>query len=151
NRVRRDVGRGLRRTRRHRGPLGSPPASGPARRQGRKRMMPSLDEFVIPRVLLAIAVIVVVARVMGRLFARFRQPPVVGEIVGGILLGPTLLGLLPGHIDTVLFPEAIRGHLSVVANLGLVTFMFLVGLELDFSLLKGKARSAATISISSIV
>jgi Kef-type K+ transport system membrane component KefB len=113
--------------------------------------MPSLDEFVVPRVLLAMAVIVVVARLMGRLFARFHQPPVVGEIVGGILLGPTLLGLMPGHVDTVLFPEAIRGYLSVVANLGLVTFMFLVGLELDFSLLKGKARSAATISVSSIV
>ncbi len=109
-----------------------------------------IDEFVIPRVFIAIAVIIVVARLMGALFRRFRQPAVVGEIVGGILLGPTLLGQF-GTADETLFPLEIRPFLKVVANLGLIIFMFIVGLELDMKLIRGKERQAGVISLSSIV
>ncbi len=109
-----------------------------------------VDEFVIPRVFLAIAVIIVVARLMGALFRKLRQPAVVGEIVGGILLGPTLLGQF-GGADTELFPNEIRPFLKVVANLGLVIFMFIVGLELDLKLIRGKERQAGVISLTSIV
>ena len=56
-----------------------------------------LDEIAAV-VFIDIAIIIVVARFMGALFKRFRQPPVVGEIVGGIVLGPSLLGLFPGHL-----------------------------------------------------
>jgi Kef-type K+ transport system membrane component KefB len=111
----------------------------------------SVDEFVLPRTLVAIAVIIVVARLMGALFKQLRQPPVVGEIVGGILLGPTFLGLFPGDLDTLLFPEEIRDFLKVIANVGLVIFMFIVGLELDMKLIRGKERVAGIISISSIL
>jgi Kef-type K+ transport system membrane component KefB len=111
----------------------------------------SVDEFVIPRTLIAIALIIVVARLMGALFKRIRQPPVVGEIVGGILMGPTLLGLFPGDLDTELFPLAIRPFLKVIANVGLVIFMFIVGLELDMKLIRGKEKVAGIISISSII
>ena len=63
---------------------------------------------IIPFVFLDIAIVIVAARLMGRLFERFHQPAVIGEILGGILLGPTLLGLLPGELDAVLFPPDVR-------------------------------------------
>ena len=77
--------------------------------------------------------------------------PGVGEIIGGILLGPTLLGALPGHLDTHLFPTEIRPYLTVIANLGLIIFMFIVGLELDTTLIRGKERMAGVISVTSII
>jgi len=111
----------------------------------------SLSEHVIPRVFVAIAVVIVVARVMGVVARKLRQPPVVGEIIGGIALGPTLLGALPGGIDEMLFPTDIRPYLTVIANLGLIIFMFIVGLELDTTLIRGKERIAGVISLSSII
>ncbi len=93
-------------------------------------------------VFLDIALIVVVARLMGALFRRIRQPAVVGEIIAGILLGPTLLGAFPGQLDEKLFPLEARPYLKVVAELGLVIFMFIVGLELDLALIRGKERVA---------
>ena len=97
-----------------------------------------------------IAVIIVVARLMGALAKRIRQPAVVGEIIGGILLGPSLLGAFPGHLSTHLIPLAERPHLQVLADLGVVLFMFIVGLEVDLNLIKGRARLAATVSLTSI-
>jgi Kef-type K+ transport system membrane component KefB len=109
-----------------------------------------VEESLIARVFLAIAIVIAVARLMGVLAKLVRQPPVVGEIIGGILLGPTLLGAFPGELDELLFPSNIRGFLTVIANLGLVIFMFIVGLELDSALIKGKERIAGIISASSI-
>lgn len=109
------------------------------------------SEEIAAFVFLDIAVIIVVARIMGALFKRVRQPPVVGEIIGGILLGPTLLGALPGSLDTDLFPLEVRPHLGTVAQLGLIIFMFIVGMELDLALIRGKERVAAVISVSSIM
>jgi Kef-type K+ transport system membrane component KefB len=102
-------------------------------------------------VFLDIAVIVVVARLMGQLFRRLRQPAVVGEIIAGIALGPSLLGTLPGNLPVHLFPLDVRPFLRVVAQLGLIIFMFIVGLELDVALIRGKERVAATISLASVV
>jgi Kef-type K+ transport system membrane component KefB len=107
-------------------------------------------EEIAALVFLDIAVIVVVARLMGALFRRLRQPPVVGEILAGIALGPSLLGQLPGDLPSVLFPLDVRPYLSVIAQLGLVIFMFIVGLELDVALIRGKERAAATISLASV-
>lgn len=102
-------------------------------------------------VFIDIAVIVVVARLMGALFRRIRQPAVVGEILAGILLGPTLLGAFPGNLDGHLFPTDVRPFLNVIAQLGLIIFMFIVGMELDVKLIRGKERIAAVISLSSIL
>jgi Kef-type K+ transport system membrane component KefB len=102
-------------------------------------------------VFLDIAVIVVVARLTGMLFQKLRQPAVIGEILAGIALGPSLLGQLPGDLDTAVFPPDVRPYLRLVAQLGLIIFMFIVGLELDVSLIRGKERAAATISLSSVV
>jgi Kef-type K+ transport system membrane component KefB len=102
-------------------------------------------------VMLDIAVIIVVARLFGRLARLLRQPAVVGEIVAGIALGPSLLGLLPGDLDGHLFPPDVQPYLRVLAQLGLVLFMFIVGLELDVALIRGRGRHAAGISLASIV
>ncbi|MGH9012789.1 MAG: cation:proton antiporter, partial [Acidimicrobiia bacterium] len=107
-------------------------------------------EEIAAIVFIDIAVIMVVARLMGALFKRIRQPAVVGEILAGILLGPTLLGAFPGNLDGRLFPTEVRPYLKVVAQLGLIIFMFIVGLELDVKLIRGKERLAAVISGSSI-
>ena len=106
---------------------------------------------IVLYVLLDIAVVVAVARLMGRLFLRIRQPAVIGEIVGGILLGPSLLGLFPGDLHLVLFPTDVRPYLNVIAQVGLVLFMFIVGLEVDLSLIRSRRRLATSVSLSSIV
>ncbi len=101
-------------------------------------------------VFIDIAIVMVVARLAGGLFKKIRQPAVVGEILAGIALGPSLLGLFPGHLTTRLFPTNIVPYLSVLAQIGLIIFMFIVGLEVDVSLIKGKERIAGVISLSSI-
>jgi Kef-type K+ transport system membrane component KefB len=102
----------------------------------------------VERILLGVAVIVVAARLMGLLFKRFGQPPVVGEILAGILLGTTFLG--PDGAEA-LFPDDTRPYLRALAALGLVLFMFIVGLEIDPSIIRGRKRTATAVSISSIV
>jgi Kef-type K+ transport system membrane component KefB len=102
-------------------------------------------------VFIDIAVIVVVARLMAALFRRIGQPAVIGEILAGLVLGPSLLGTLPGNPTEALFPGDVRPFLTIVASLGLIIFMFIVGLELDTSLVRGQGRIAASISFSSVV
>jgi Kef-type K+ transport system membrane component KefB len=101
------------------------------------------------RVLLDLALILILARAMGALFARLRQPPVIGEIVAGILLGPTLLGAIPGDPAAALFAPEVRDALRVVGQVALAAFMFTVGWSLDTSSLRRHERTAAAISLSS--
>ncbi|MGP3977741.1 cation:proton antiporter domain-containing protein [Streptomyces sp. 8N114] len=96
-------------------------------------------------VLLAdVALVLVVARMLGALARRLGQPAVIGEILGGILLGPSLFG---GALATTLFPADVRPHLTTLADLGLVLFMFLVGLEFDFGRLRGSGRIAGATAL----
>jgi Kef-type K+ transport system membrane component KefB len=113
-------------------------------------MEPRHLEEIAASVVLAIAVIVVVARFVGLLLRRVRQPSVVAEILAGVALGPSLLGLLPGDPTAWLFPLDTRPYLSVIAGLALIIFMFIVGLELSLELVRGKGRLAVTISVSSV-
>lgn len=101
--------------------------------------------------ILDITVIIVVARLFGRIARLLRQPAVIGEIVAGVALGPSLLGLFPGDLDGHLFPPDVAPYLRALAQLGLVLFMFIVGLELDVALIRGGGRRAASISSASIV
>ncbi|MDT7624524.1 MAG: hypothetical protein QOF99_5425 [Pseudonocardiales bacterium] len=102
-------------------------------------------------VLFDIAIVVAAARLAGRLCRRIGQPAVIGEIAAGVALGPSLLGLLPGDLDTVLFPPQVRPYLSVIAQLGLALFMFIVGLEIDTSLIRGRARTAGAVAAGSML
>ncbi|MBZ2194721.1 cation:proton antiporter domain-containing protein [Occultella gossypii] len=106
---------------------------------------------IAAHVFLAIAVIMLVARLFARLAGKIQQPPVVGEIIAGIALGPSILGLLPGDLDAKLFPPDILPYLDMLAQLGLVLFMFIVGLELDMTLVRGREKLAGTISLSSVI
>jgi Kef-type K+ transport system membrane component KefB len=102
----------------------------------------------VGQMLLALAVIIMLARLFGLLARRIGQPPVIGEIVAGILVGPTLFGT---HVSNALFPKEIGGALAGLANVGLVLFMFIVGYELDHTLVRGKERIAVSVSAGSIV
>jgi Kef-type K+ transport system membrane component KefB len=103
------------------------------------------------RLLLDLAVILVAARAGGLLFERIGQPAVIGEIAAGIVLGPTLLGALPGDPSTALFPPETLAVLKQVGELGLVLFMFVVGWDLDLASVRHKERAAALISLASMV
>jgi Kef-type K+ transport system membrane component KefB len=98
-----------------------------------------------------VATILIVARLIGWLFRRFHQPRVVGEMVAGILLGPTLLGWAAPGVSAALFPPASMGYLNALSQMGLLLFMFLVGLELDLEQLRKLGRVATTTSLTSII
>ena len=95
---------------------------------------------------LAVVVVMLFARLMGAAVAHFRQPRVMGEVLAGILLGPTVFGLLFPDLQRALFPSDVIPLIGVVANLGLIFYMFLVGLELDLSQLRGRIAQTAAIS-----
>lgn len=101
--------------------------------------------------LVQIAVVVIAARVVGWLFRRVGQPQVMGEMVAGILLGPSLLGAAAPALSAQLFPPASLGFLNSVSQVGLLVFMFLVGLELNPRLLRGRGHTAVVTSHAGIV
>src|SRR4051812_25184316 len=100
--------------------------------------------------LLAVAIVMLVARLFGAAAARISQPRVMGEVVAGITLGPTIFGWLAPGLQAALFPADILPAFGIAANLGLVFYMFLVGLELDPKQLKGRVSQAAAISNTSV-
>lgn len=104
--------------------------------------------FDIASILVQLALIIVVARLAGYAAGRVGIPPVVGEIAAGVLLGPSLLGM---ELSADIFPLDTRPLLTLLANIGLVLFMFVVGLELDVSLVKGRGRVAGSVSVASII
>lgn len=103
------------------------------------------------RLLVASAVIIIVARAVGAAFQRINQPQVVGEIVAGLLLGPSVLGALAPGASAALFPQNLLPFIDVFSQVGLVFFMFLIGLELDPKLIRGRGHAAATVSHVSII
>jgi len=98
-----------------------------------------------------VLVILFAARLLGRLFRKLGQPSVIGEIAAGIVLGPSVLGHFWPEGMTALFPAASIPNLQVLSQLGLILFMFVVGMELDLGILKKKAREGILISHASIV
>lgn len=107
----------------------------------------SLDLF---KLVLQLTVILAICRVVGSLFRRFGQPRVVGEMFAGILLGPSLLGWIAPSISTYLFPPGSLGFLNALAQIGVVVFMFLVGLGINPKELKSHGHAAVLTSHVSI-
>jgi Kef-type K+ transport system membrane component KefB len=95
-------------------------------------------------------VIIVASRLIARLARRFGQPAVIAEVLAGILLGPSLLGRVAPDSFHRLFPSASLAGLSLLSQVGLVFFMFLIGLELDPKLLRGRGKSSFAISAAGI-
>jgi Kef-type K+ transport system membrane component KefB len=120
-------------------------------------------EEVLLRLLVQLIVILLAARLFAGLLRRFRQPGVVGEIVAGLVLGPSVLGRwFPGIADAIFHPPlegltpelsaALFGQvLTILSELGLVFLLFLIGLEFDFSHLRWHGRSALAISVSGVI
>ena len=100
--------------------------------------------------LLALAAVVVAGRVLGALFRFFGQPPVIGEVVAGIVLGPSLLGAVSPEAYTFLLPPTVAPSLGMLAQLGVVLYMFLVGVELDSEGLNGQLHTTIGIALTSI-
>ena len=98
-----------------------------------------------------IITIITIARILGWICIKIGQPAVIGEIAAGILLGPSFVGAyLPGFSAT-LFPVQSLGNLQFLSQIGLILFMFIVGMELDFKTLKTRAKDAVVISNVSII
>jgi Kef-type K+ transport system membrane component KefB len=102
-------------------------------------------------VLLALAAVVLMGRLLGGLLRALGQPPVIGEVLGGILLGPSLLGRVAPDVSAFVLPPSVAPSLGVVAQLGVVLYMFLIGLELNGDLLRRRARATVAVSHASIV
>ncbi|MGP2440802.1 cation:proton antiporter [Streptomyces sp. JW3] len=104
-----------------------------------------------PAFFLAVVVILIVCRVVSRLLQLVGQPPVVGEMLAGVVLGPSVLGaLLPG-VESGLFPQDLRPILYVVGQIGLVAFMFHVGWDFRVDRLRGVARPAGLVSAAGVL
>ncbi len=134
-------------------PVSTVPA---AEKSGHSAAVPSVD--VVPHVLGTLAAMVGCGFVLGRLFQRFGQPPVIGEVVAGICLGPSLLGAISPDLMHLMIPSAatdpqgqVATAVKIIAQVGVVLYMFTVGLELNASALKKQAHAAVVISHMSIV
>jgi Kef-type K+ transport system membrane component KefB len=101
--------------------------------------------------LTALLTILVASRALGLVFRYFRQPPVIGEVLAGILLGPSLLGHVAPEISSALLPGSVTPLLGSIAQLGVLLFMFVVGLELDLGTLRREAHATLAISHAGIL
>lgn len=98
-----------------------------------------------------IITIIIIARFFGWIFKKIGQPSVIGEIVAGIFLGPSVVGMYFPEFSGVLFPAESLGNLQFLSQIGLILFMFVIGMELDLKVLKNRANDAVVISHASIV
>ena len=98
-----------------------------------------------------IVTIILVARVAGWICMKMKQPAVIGEMLAGIVLGPSLIGMYWPEFSATLFPTQSMGNLKLLSQVGLILFMFIVGMELDMKILRNRAHDAIVISHASII
>ena len=115
------------------------------------------DQFIhnmknpLSMLLIQVVLILLISRMFGVLFSKFGQPIVIGEIVSGIILGPSILGFISPNIFNFIFPKESLMSLQYLSQIGLTFFMFSIGMDLDLSKIKRKAKVALVVSHSSII
>lgn len=107
--------------------------------------------FQVITLIVQITTILVVARVFGLVFRKLGQPQVVGEMAAGIFLGPSIFGAIAPAASAYIFPAGSLDYLNALSQVGLLLFMFLIGLEMDARFLRGAKRIAVLTSHTSIV
>jgi len=131
--------------------ISSTPADNPVPKQMLPQNAHATLSHPLAVFLMQIIIIIIASRLCAYLFQKIGQPAVMGETIAGILLGPSLLStVLPGFSQFV-FPAASLGNLQMLSQIGLILFMFVIGMELDLNVLKKKAGAAIMISHASIV
>ncbi len=101
--------------------------------------------------LLQALVIIVFAKVCATIVGQVRQPKVIGEIIAGVLLGPSALGLFWPQLNHFLFPPESLKNIQFLSQIGLILFMFIVGMEVDLNFLKKRVKAAILVSHVSVV
>jgi Kef-type K+ transport system membrane component KefB len=99
----------------------------------------------------AVVIVMLFARLCGSLMPRIGQPRVMGEVLAGLLLGPTAFGAIDPSLQAAVFSSDIVPYIGVAANLGLIFFMFLIGLEVDLGQLRGRARMTLAVSNTALL
>ncbi|KAK0491525.1 Sodium/hydrogen exchanger family-domain-containing protein [Armillaria novae-zelandiae] len=97
-----------------------------------------------------LVIIISMTQLLALVFSRIRQPRVIAEIIGGVILGPTVMGRIPGFKNAI-FPDAGMPMLNLTANIGLVLFLFLVGLEIDTRLMRRNIKAAVSVSVAGLL
>ncbi|MBC7533452.1 MAG: cation:proton antiporter [Oligoflexus sp.] len=105
---------------------------------------------LLPRLLIALAIIMLVTKTAGYLIQLIKQPPVIGEVLGGIVLGPTVFGKFLPELQATVFPKILNPSIDALAQIGIILFMFVIGIEFDTRKLKNKVGSSLVISHASI-
>ncbi len=101
--------------------------------------------------ILQIIIIIIIARIMAWVMSLINQPTVIGEIIAGIMLGPSLLGMFFPELFAWVFPIDSLKNLEILSQIGLILFMFIIGMELDLSVVRKRAKDALFISNTSII
>lgn len=112
---------------------------------------PAPTNATLLHILLALTAVLLTTRCFGVLASLVKQPAVIGEIIGGIILGPTALGTFAPDITAYLFPPTTMPVLFIIAQLGVLLFMFIIGLELDLDEVRHSSHGVLAISHTSIV
>lgn len=102
-------------------------------------------------ILAQIVTIIIVSRIFAYIFRKIHQPTVIGEIIAGIALGPSLLGMIFPEFSSALFPANSLGNLNLLSQIGLILFMFMVGMELDVKVIQTKVKDAVVVSNAGIL
>lgn len=97
--------------------------------------------------IIQLSIIIGMSSLLSLFLRKMRQPKVISEVLGGILLGPTALGRIPGFTEHI-FPSQSIPYLTLVADIGLCLFLFLVGLEIDMNIIRRNAKLSGTIAIA---
>ncbi len=130
--------------------LTTPSGLGPAGEKFTATKQRSDFNNLVAAVFLALAVVLIVCRIFGYVATKVGQPRVMGEVIAGLVLGPSLLGAISANWQATFFPTDTLAAIGTIANLGLIFYMFLIGLEVDRGQLKGKVAAATAISNASV-